>query len=147
MNDLHFNGVAIRRLILCLMLVNVGIATELQGVYNTDSAVAGEAASIATGLVMLGTADGETIESIINYAHSTEHEKIIRGSLQHRYSSLIHDHYSYFISITVTVFYYYCYYYRYQHNNYYYYHLHHPHLPRSCMQSCPDHVRPSRGSR
>ena len=35
------------------------IATELQGVYNSDSAVAGEAASIATGLVMLGSADEE----------------------------------------------------------------------------------------
>ena len=35
------------------------IATVLQDVYNSDSAVAGEAASIATGLVMLGSADEE----------------------------------------------------------------------------------------
>ena len=57
------------------------IVTELQGVYNSDSAVAGEAASLATGMVMLGSADGETIEAMVNYAHSTEHEKIIRGLL------------------------------------------------------------------
>ena len=55
------------------------IAAALQEVYNTDSAVAGEAAALATGLVMLGTAEQDTIEAMINYAQSTEHEKIIRG--------------------------------------------------------------------
>lgn len=31
------------------------------------------------GLVMLGTASGEAIEEMLQYAHETQHEKIIRG--------------------------------------------------------------------
>lgn len=47
-------------------------------VYN-ESAVAGEAAGIALGLVFLGTAHGESIQDMLNHAHDTKHEKIIRG--------------------------------------------------------------------
>jgi 26S proteasome regulatory subunit N2 len=46
--------------------------------YN-DSAVAGEAAGLAMGLVMLGSGSGKAIEEMIQYAHDTQHEKIIRG--------------------------------------------------------------------
>ncbi|CAG8535850.1 3770_t:CDS:2, partial [Scutellospora calospora] len=42
-------------------------------------AVAGEAAGLAMGLVMLGTASKKAIEEMLQYAHETQHEKIIRG--------------------------------------------------------------------
>lgn len=45
----------------------------------TESAIAGEAAGIAIGLVSLGTMDQSFLEELIRYAHETRHEKIIRG--------------------------------------------------------------------
>jgi 26S proteasome regulatory subunit N2 len=45
----------------------------------TDSAIAGEAAGFALGLVMLGSGSDEYIEEMLQYAHETQHEKIIRG--------------------------------------------------------------------
>ena len=44
-----------------------------------DSAVAGEAAGYAMGLVMLGTGSAKALEEMLQYAHETQHEKIIRG--------------------------------------------------------------------
>jgi hypothetical protein len=44
-----------------------------------DSAVAGEAAGYAMGLVMLGTSSDKALEEMLQYAHETQHEKIIRG--------------------------------------------------------------------
>ncbi|KAI9023487.1 armadillo-type protein, partial [Phycomyces nitens] len=70
----------------CLGLGVAGMATADEGIYNelkttllSDSAVAGEAAGLAMGLIMLGTASSEAIEEMLQYAHETQHEKIIRG--------------------------------------------------------------------
>merc|ERR1719424_2608070 len=52
---------------------------ELKAVLFNDSAVAGEAAALAIGLVMLGSANPKAIEEMLGYAHDTQHEKIIRG--------------------------------------------------------------------
>jgi len=77
---------------------------ELKGVLFNDSAVAGEAAALAMGLLMLGSASPkarprgaaraarprdrlashgvhvpQAIEEMLGYAHDTAHEKIIRG--------------------------------------------------------------------
>jgi 26S proteasome regulatory subunit N2 len=70
----------------CLGVGVAGMATdspeiyeELKSVLFSDSAVAGEAAGLAMGLVMLGTASKTAIEEMLQYAHETQHEKIIRG--------------------------------------------------------------------
>jgi 26S proteasome regulatory subunit N2 len=70
----------------CLGIGLAGMATgnkelleDLQTVLFQDSAVAGEAAGLAMGLVMLGTANGRACEDMLNYAQDTQHEKIIRG--------------------------------------------------------------------
>ena len=55
------------------------IFEELKGLLYCDSAVAGEAAGIAIGLVMLGSGSRKILEEMIIYAHETDHEKIIRG--------------------------------------------------------------------
>jgi 26S proteasome regulatory subunit N2 len=59
------------------------IYEELKNIMFTDSAVAGEGAGIAIGLVMLGAGgqhrNGEIVKDLLAYAHDTKHEKIIRG--------------------------------------------------------------------
>lgn len=52
---------------------------DLKETLFTDSAVAGEAAGYAMGLVMLGSADQTSAEEMLTYARETQHEKIIRG--------------------------------------------------------------------
>jgi 26S proteasome regulatory subunit N2 len=56
-----------------------GLYETLENVVYTDSAVAGEAAAYAMGLVMLGTANSHAIQRILSYSHETQHEKIIRA--------------------------------------------------------------------
>ncbi|KAJ3223641.1 proteasome regulatory particle base subunit [Clydaea vesicula] len=70
----------------CLGLGVAGMATDDDDVYESlknvlfsDSAVAGESAGLAMGLVMLGTASAKAVDEMIQYAHETQHEKIIRG--------------------------------------------------------------------
>ncbi|KAH8555091.1 armadillo-type protein [Umbelopsis sp. PMI_123] len=70
----------------CLGLGVAGMATDheeifedLKNVLFNDNAVAGEAAGLAMGLVMLGTANASAIDEMLRYAHETQHEKIIRG--------------------------------------------------------------------
>lgn len=45
----------------------------------TDSAVASEAAGYAMGLVKLGSSAKDCSDEMLQYAHETQHEKIIRG--------------------------------------------------------------------
>ncbi|KAF7784675.1 hypothetical protein Agabi119p4_840 [Agaricus bisporus var. burnettii] len=52
---------------------------DLKRVLFNDSAVAGEASGYAMGLVMLGTAATDPVDEMLQYAHETQHEKIIRG--------------------------------------------------------------------
>lgn len=53
------------------------IYDEIKNVLFTDSAVAGEAAGISVGLLMVGTAS-EKARELLSYARETQHEKIIR---------------------------------------------------------------------
>ncbi|CAA6672119.1 unnamed protein product [Spirodela intermedia] len=54
------------------------IYEDVKNILYTDSAVAGEAAGISMGLLMVGTASNKASE-MLAYAHDTQHEKIIRG--------------------------------------------------------------------
>ena len=56
-----------------------GIYEELKSVLWSDSALNGEAVGIAMGLIMLGTGNIKILEGMIQYAHDTQHEKIVRG--------------------------------------------------------------------
>ena len=53
------------------------IYDDIKSVLYTDSAVAGEAAGISMGLLLVGTATDKASE-MLAYAHETQHEKIIR---------------------------------------------------------------------
>eukprot|EP00463_Aulacantha_scolymantha_P005945 TRINITY_DN741_c0_g1_i2.p1 TRINITY_DN741_c0_g1~~TRINITY_DN741_c0_g1_i2.p1 ORF type:complete len:472 (-),score=105.66 TRINITY_DN741_c0_g1_i2:2-1417(-) len=70
----------------CLGLGLVAMSSGDEGLFDTlktvvfsESAVAGEAAGLALGLILLGTANGNAIHEMLNHAHDTNHEKIIRG--------------------------------------------------------------------
>lgn len=56
-----------------------GIYEDLRNVLYTDSALNGEAVGLAMGLVMLGSGNMRALEDMIQYAHDTQHEKIVRG--------------------------------------------------------------------
>lgn len=58
---------------------NLDAFDDLKQTLFTDSAVAGEAAGYAMGLILLGTADAASTEEMFTYARETQHEKIIRG--------------------------------------------------------------------
>lgn len=55
------------------------IFDELKNVLYQDSAINGEAVGLAMGLVMLGTGNIKALDEMIQYAHDTQHEKIVRG--------------------------------------------------------------------
>ncbi|KZF26197.1 26S proteasome regulatory subunit Rpn2 [Xylona heveae TC161] len=55
------------------------IFEDLKAVLYQDSALNGEAVGLAMGLVMLGTGNMTALEGMIQYAHDTQHEKIVRG--------------------------------------------------------------------
>ena len=52
---------------------------EMKNVLFTDSATTGEAAGLAIGLIMAGSRNPTVINDILEYAHETKHEKIIRS--------------------------------------------------------------------
>ncbi|KAJ1651970.1 proteasome regulatory particle base subunit [Dispira simplex] len=58
---------------------NTTLFESLSDVLFSDSAVASEAAGIAMGMVMLGTGSTSSVQEMLQYAHDTQHEKIIRG--------------------------------------------------------------------
>jgi len=60
---------------------DLSIYEQLKDVLFQDNAVAGEAAALAIGLVLLGSgnASGDILGELLSYAHDTQHEKIIRA--------------------------------------------------------------------
>lgn len=57
----------------------LAVYEELKNVLFTDSATTGEAAALAIGLSMVGSANQLAIQDLLTYAHETQHEKIIRS--------------------------------------------------------------------
>lgn len=55
------------------------IFEELRNVLWADSAINGEAVGLAMGLVMLGSGNTKVLSDMIQHAHDTQHEKIVRG--------------------------------------------------------------------
>ncbi|MPC15068.1 26S proteasome non-ATPase regulatory subunit 1 [Portunus trituberculatus] len=73
----------------CLGLGLAAMGTQRTDVYEQlkyclfqDDAVTGEAAGLAMGLVMLGSANDQAVSDMASYARDTQHEKILRGLAQ-----------------------------------------------------------------
>lgn len=60
-------------------LADLDLYNELNAILYTDSAVSGQAAALAMGLVMLGTGNEESLNDMFAYAQETQHETIIRS--------------------------------------------------------------------
>ena len=56
-----------------------GIYKDMKAVLYADSAINGEAVGLSMGLIMLGSGNWTALEEMIQYAHDTQHEKIVRG--------------------------------------------------------------------
>ena len=56
-----------------------GVFEDLRNVLWADSAINGEAVGLAMGLVMLGSGNNKVLSDMIQHAHDTQHEKIVRG--------------------------------------------------------------------
>ncbi|KAK5195258.1 proteasome regulatory particle base subunit [Exophiala xenobiotica] len=52
---------------------------DLRTVLWADSAINGEAVGLAMGLVMLGSGNTKVLADMIQHAHDTQHDKIVRG--------------------------------------------------------------------
>ena len=93
-NEVISHGAALGVGLTATGTADLAIVNELKEVLDTDSAVAGEAAGIAIGMVLVGTGAGNThnslpsadkeeimevVTELKNYARETHHEKIIRG--------------------------------------------------------------------
>jgi len=78
-NEIVQHGACLGLGVAAMATANEAVYENLKNILYMDSAVAGEAAGLAMGLVMMGTADEKAIEEMLIYAHETQHEKIIRG--------------------------------------------------------------------
>jgi hypothetical protein len=63
----------------CTKVLQKEAYESLKEILYNDSAVAGEAAGLAMGLIMLGRPTNDIKDEMLLYAHETQHEKIIRG--------------------------------------------------------------------
>ena len=63
----------------CLATKSETVYEALKAVLFLDSAVAGEAAGYAIGLVMAGSGHEGVVRDLLAYAHETQHEKIVRA--------------------------------------------------------------------
>lgn len=78
-NEIVQHGACLGLGIAAMATANQDIFEALKQVVMSESAVAGEAAGYAMGLVLLGSGNGLAIEEMLAYAHDTTHEKIVRG--------------------------------------------------------------------
>lgn len=93
-NEVISHGAALGVGLTAFGSADVAVVNELKELLDTDSAVAGEAAGIAIGMVLVGSGAGNSTNSLPeagkeqlmemmtelrNYARETQHEKIIRG--------------------------------------------------------------------
>ncbi|KAJ9113747.1 hypothetical protein QFC20_001772 [Naganishia adeliensis] len=73
------HGAALGLGVACMATRDEELYEALRDTLFQDSSVAGEASGYAMGLVMLGSGSQTALDEMIQYAHETQHEKIIRG--------------------------------------------------------------------
>jgi 26S proteasome regulatory subunit N2 len=78
-NEIVQHGASLGLGVAAMATNNAEVYEQLKNIVYSDSAVAGEAAAISLGLVMLGSGSEQALDDMLTYAHETQHEKIIRG--------------------------------------------------------------------
>ncbi|VEU21992.1 DEKNAAC102970 [Brettanomyces naardenensis] len=77
--DIVLHGACLGTGLAGMGLADPQVYEELKAVLYADSAVSGQAAAFAMGLVMLGSGNTEAIHDMYTYAQETQHETIVRG--------------------------------------------------------------------
>lgn len=77
--DVMLHGACLGAGVAAMATNNESLFEALKVVLYSDSAIAGQTAGLAMGLVMLGSGNKQAITDMISYAEETQHEKIIRG--------------------------------------------------------------------
>lgn len=78
-NDIILHGACLGIGVSAMGLADLDLYNELNVVLYSDSAISGQAAALAMGLVMLGTGCEEALNDMFTYAQETQHETIIRS--------------------------------------------------------------------
>lgn len=82
-NDVCLHGGCLGLGLAAMGTGNEELFAQFRNVLFEDSAVAGEGAALGIGLLMAGQSDSalvqECISELLNHAHDTSHEKIVRG--------------------------------------------------------------------
>ena len=78
-NEVLQHGACLGLGLTCMATANTEVYNELKNTLFADTAVGGDAAATAIGLVMLGSASAQAIDELHAYAQDTHHEKIIRS--------------------------------------------------------------------
>lgn len=82
-NEVVVHGAALGIGLAAMGTANPAIFESLNNTLMMDSAVGGEGAALAIGLLMCGQSESdlakENIDILLTYAHGTTHEKIVRG--------------------------------------------------------------------
>lgn len=79
-NDVICHGVCLGYGLVGMATADEGIYGELRTIMFEDStAIRGDAAALAAGLIMLGSGNPDVIKELLNHAHETQHEKTIRS--------------------------------------------------------------------
>jgi len=78
-NDVMLHGACLGCGVAGMGCRNENLLEALKVVLYSDSAISGQAAGLAMGLVMLGSGDQTIARDILTYAQETQHENIIRG--------------------------------------------------------------------
>lgn len=78
-NDIILHGACLGIGATAMGLADLELYNELNVILYADSAISGQAAALAMGLVMLGTGNEESLTDMLTYAQETQHETIIRS--------------------------------------------------------------------
>ncbi|EAN31776.2 Proteasome/cyclosome repeat family protein [Theileria parva strain Muguga] len=73
------HGAALGLGLVCMGQCDYELYEELKGVMFRNSAVPGQAAAIAIGLLMLGSGNENVVDELYTFSYETQHEKIIRA--------------------------------------------------------------------
>ncbi|KAK6459498.1 armadillo-type protein [Scheffersomyces xylosifermentans] len=77
--DVMLHGAALGAGVAGMASRSESLYESLKVVLYSDSAVSGQAAGLAMGLVMLGSGNEQAVNDMLTYAQETQHENIIRG--------------------------------------------------------------------
>ncbi|ABN65079.2 predicted protein [Scheffersomyces stipitis CBS 6054] len=77
--DVMLHGAALGAGVAGMASGSESLYEALKVVLYSDSAISGQAAGLAMGLVMLGSGNENAINDMLTYAQETQHENIIRG--------------------------------------------------------------------